>query len=69
MLNWIQINLENEYLIKKRGIPTRKNMYYEGYKFFPNMNGDLKIMNAKDAKILEEWENGEYNPPVRICEI
>ena len=45
-------------MIKKRGIPTRKNIYYKGYKFYPNLNGTLRIINSKDGKILEEWENG-----------
>lgn len=63
------LNQENTALIRQRGIPTRKNIYYRGYKFYPNLNGDVEVMHVKDYKILQEWEAGQYNPPVKICDI
>ena len=42
------LNDENERVMKERGTPTRKNIYYEGYTFFPNMNSNLQTINKED---------------------
>ena len=56
--------------MEKKGEPTRRYHFYQGFKFFPNFNRDVCLLTKKEQEIIEDWQAEKIHTSVEIfkCE-
>ena len=56
----------NEAMCSDKPKMVRKNVFYPGYSFYPNLNIGLKTVVRADLDIINEYQEGSYTPPLIV---